>query len=89
MGPPAVVRALPAEALVVAPAIRATAAAERAFQNDSISFPDVVNRRGIFAELFNAAENLVAENDRIVDFEFAMQVFYIGAADAAHLQAHP
>jgi hypothetical protein len=50
---PAVVRALLAKALVVAPAIGAAATADGAFKNDSIAFFYVVNGRGIFAELLN------------------------------------
>ena len=65
LGAATIVGALLAEALVVAAAIGAAAATDSAFQNDSISFFYVVNRRGIFSELLDAAENLMSENDRI------------------------
>src|SRR4029453_30330 len=42
---PAIVRALLAKALIVAPAIGAAAAADGAFENDAIAFLYVVNRR--------------------------------------------
>ena len=84
LGAAAVVSALAAEALIVAPAVGAAAAAERAFENDPVAFFDMVNRRGVLAELFDPAENFMAENDRVVDLEFAVQIFDIGAADAAH-----
>jgi len=84
-GAPAVVCALLAKALVVAPAIGAAAAADGAFKNDAIAFFYMVNRRGIFAELLDAPENLMPENNRIIDFKLAMEVLDVGAADAAHL----
>ena len=56
---PAIVRALFTEALIVAPAIGATAATDRAFEDDAIAFFYVVNRRGIFAELLDPAENFM------------------------------
>ena len=79
------VRPLTAEALVVAPAVRATAAAESAFEDDAVAFFDFVDVRGVPAELFDPAENLVAEDDRIIHLELAVKVFDIRAADAAHL----
>ena len=82
---PAIVRALLAKALIVAPAIGAAAAADGAFENDAIAFFYVVNRRGIFTELLDTAENFMPENDRIIDFKLAVKVFDVGAADAAHL----
>src|SRR5687768_5352040 len=82
--PSTVIGTLAAKALVVAPAVGAAAAAERAFENDPVAFFDMMNRRGIFAELFDAAKNFMAEDDRIVDVELAVQIFHVGAADAAH-----
>jgi hypothetical protein len=82
---PAIVRALLAKALIVAPAVGTTAAADGAFENDAISFLYVVNRCSIFAELLDPAKNFMSENDGIIDFELAVQVFDVGAANAAHL----
>ena len=39
----------------------------------------------VLAELFHSAKNFVAEYDRVVDFELAVQIFHVGATDAAHL----
>jgi hypothetical protein len=83
-GPSAIVRALPAKTLVVAPAVGAAAAAESAFEDDTVAFFDMVNCRGVLAEFFDAAENFMAENDRIIDFELAVQIFDVRAAHAAH-----
>ena len=84
-GPAAIVGPLPAETLVVAPAIGTAAAAESAFEDNAIAFFDMVNRRGIFAKFLDTAENFMAENNRIVDFELAVKIFDVRAADAAHL----
>jgi hypothetical protein len=81
----AIVRALPAKALIVTPAIGAAAAADGAFENDAIALFYVVNRRGTFAELLDTAENFMPENDGIIDFKLAVKVFDVGTADAAHL----
>jgi hypothetical protein len=83
--PPAVVRALLAKALVVAPAIGAAAAANCAFENDAIAFFDVVNGRSVFAKFFNAAKNFVAEDNGIIDFQFTVEIFDVRAADSSHL----
>jgi hypothetical protein len=83
-GPSAIVGALSAKALVVAPAVGAAAAAESAFEDDTIAFFDMMNCRGVLAEFFDAAENFMAEDDRIIDFELAVQIFDVRAAHAAH-----
>jgi hypothetical protein len=84
LGSPAITRALPAKTLVVAPAIGAAAATDGTFENDAIALFYVVDRPGVFAELFDAAENFMPENNRIIDFELAVEVFNVGAADTAH-----
>src|SRR5262249_18994354 len=83
--PPAIVRALLAKALIVTPAIGAAAAADGALENDAIAFFYMVNRAGIFAELFDPAKNFMSENDGIIDFKLTVKVFDVGAANAAHL----
>src|SRR5262245_33410408 len=82
---PAIVRALLAKALIVAPAIGTAAAADGALQNDAIAFFYVVDRSSLFAELLDTAKNFMSENDGIIDFELAVKVFDVGAANAAHL----
>src|SRR5262245_19697108 len=85
---PAIVRALFAKALIVAPAIRTTTAADGAFENDAIAFFYVVNCSRIFAELFDSAEDFMSENDGIIDFKLAVQIFDVGTTDAAHLDLY-
>src|SRR5688572_3915422 len=82
---PAIIRALLAKALIVAPAVGAAAAADGAFENDAVAFFYVVDRGGVFSELLDAAENFMPENDRIIHFKLPVQVFDVGAADTAHL----
>jgi hypothetical protein len=84
LGAAAVIGALAAKTLVVAPAVGAAAAAEGAFEDNAVAFFDMVNRRGVFAEFFDPAENFMAEYDRIIDLELAMEIFNVGAAHAAH-----
>src|SRR3972149_4119763 len=88
LGAPTVGRALPAKARVAAPAIGAAAAAQRAFKNDPVALFHFMDRSGVVAELLDAAENLMAENDRVIDFEFAVEILNVGAADAAHFHLH-
>src|SRR5262249_56170497 len=80
---PAIVRALLAKALIVTPAIGAAAAADGALENDAIALFYMVNRAGIFAELFDPAKNFMSENDGIIDFKLTVKVFDVGAANAA------
>src|SRR5262245_55324 len=71
-GSSAIVCALLAKALIVAPAIGTAAAADGALENDAIAFFYVVNRSSIFAELLDSAKNFMSENYRIIDFELAV-----------------
>ena len=48
-----------------AAAVRAAAAAFGAFENDAVAFSDAVDRRGLGPELFNPAEDFMAENQRV------------------------
>src|SRR5262245_12115731 len=86
--PAAIVRALLAKALIVAPAIGTAATADGAFENDAIAFFYVVNRSSIFAELFDSAEDFMSENDGIIDFKLAVQILNVGTTDAAHLDLY-
>src|SRR3990172_1363346 len=88
LGAAAVGRALAAEARAAAPAIGAAAAAQRALENDPIALFDFVDRGRVAAELLDAAEDFMAENNRVIDLELAVKVFDVGAADAAHFHLH-
>src|SRR3989337_473126 len=88
LGAAAVVGALPAEARAATPAIGAAAAAQGAFENDAIALFDLMDRARVAAELLDAAEDFMAENNRVIDFELAVKVFDVGAADAAYFHLH-
>src|SRR5262245_48633572 len=81
---PAVIGALAAKALVVAPAVGAAATAEGALEDDAVAFFDFMDLCRISSELLDAGEDLMAENNRIRHFQLAVQIFYVGAADTAH-----
>ena len=85
LGAPTIVGALAAKALIVAPAVGAATAAKGAFQYDAVAFFDFVNLRGVATKLLDAGENFMAENNRIGNLQLTVQVFYVRAADAAHL----
>src|SRR5262245_42839352 len=86
-GTSAVVGALAAKALVVAPTVGAAAAAEGTFQDDPIAFFDFVNLRGVSTQLLDAGKNFMAENDRVGHLQLAVKIFHVGAADAAHFDS--
>src|SRR5574341_1184657 len=88
LGAPAVVGALAAEARAAAPAIGAAAAAQRSLENDAVAFLDFMDRGRVAAELLDAAQDFMDEDDRINDLEFAVEEFDVRAADAAHFHFH-
>jgi hypothetical protein len=64
--------------------VGAAPAALGAFEDDAIAFFDAVDRRGVFAELFHAPEDFVAENQWVRQLGFAaMEILYVRAADSS------
>src|ERR1044071_7347308 len=80
-GAAAVIGPLSTETLIVAPTVGTAAAAQRALENDSVAFFDLVDLGSVAAKPFDSRQDFVTENNRIRNLQLAMQVFDVRATN--------